>query len=306
MLSAFRKFLFPVLMLMLSASAWAEFQVPQLTQRVTDLTQTLSAAQVDQLEQKLIEFEQQQDSGAQIAVLMVPTLDGTAIEQAALAVFDKWQLGQKGQDNGILILVAKDDRQMRIEVGYGFEGVIPDLQASRIINRQMVPAFKNDDYFTGISDAMESIMALVLNEPTGLTNSAKSNAQNIDELVEKNIVVFFFISLFASQLISRALPWSFVKKSKGRQSLVAGAINGLATGGFVGYHGFPGDVIIKAIFAGFVVSTILSGVMSANRGGGSGGSFRGGGRSSGGFGGGRGGFSGGGGRSGGGGASGRW
>src|SRR6185503_13097874 len=106
------------------ASALAQQPVPPLKSRVTDLTATLNAEQRDALEQTLAEFEKRK--GAQIAVLLVPTTQPETVEQYAVRVEEAWKLGRKGVDDSVLVVVAKNDRMLRIEVGYGLEGVLPD------------------------------------------------------------------------------------------------------------------------------------------------------------------------------------
>ena len=113
-------------------AAHAEVAVPPLTQRVTDLTGTLDAQQTRTLESQLAAFEK--TKGAQLGVLIVPTTQPETIEQYSIRVVDDWRLGRKGVDDGALLLIAKDDRALRIEVGYGLEGVLPDAVANRIID----------------------------------------------------------------------------------------------------------------------------------------------------------------------------
>ena len=120
--------------------AQALVPVPPLKTRVTDLTATLSHGQQQQLEKTLNTFEQRK--GSQIAVLLVPTTEPEAIEQYAIRVVDEWKLGRKGIDDGALFLIAKEDRAMRIEVGYGLEGVIPDAVAKRLISEIITPYFQ--------------------------------------------------------------------------------------------------------------------------------------------------------------------
>ncbi len=111
--------------------------IPPLKTRVTDITGTLTDGQLAGLEAKLWDFEKRK--GSQVAVLIVPTTQPEAIEQYSIRVFDQWKLGRKGVDDGILLLVAKDDRKLRIEVGRDLEGVIPDAIAKRIIVEAIAP-----------------------------------------------------------------------------------------------------------------------------------------------------------------------
>jgi uncharacterized protein len=137
--------------------------VPVLRQHVTDTTGTLSAEQVAQLEAQLVALEQRK--GSQVAVLMVPTLDGQAIEDYSLAVAEKNKIGRGKVDDGLLLLVAKDDHKARIEVGYGLEGAIPDVVASRVIREYLAPHFRQDDYSGGLQEAIGVLTKLIDGEP---------------------------------------------------------------------------------------------------------------------------------------------
>jgi len=137
--------------------------VPALERRVTDLTGTLTAAQQQQLEARLAAFEEQK--GSQIAVLLVPTTEPETIEQYAIRVAEQWQLGRKGIDDGALLLVAIGDRNLRLEVGYGLEGVLPDVIAKRIVSDVITPYFRQGDYFGGLSAGVERVIGVVEGEP---------------------------------------------------------------------------------------------------------------------------------------------
>ena len=141
----------------------AEVPVPQLAARVTDLTGTLNAAQTQALSSRLEAFEQKK--GAQIAILIVPTTQPESIEQYGIRVVDAWKLGRKNVDDGALLLVAKDDRALRIEVGYGLEGALNDAVAHRIIDEIIVPEFKAGDYYRGIDAGVDAMMRIVSGEP---------------------------------------------------------------------------------------------------------------------------------------------
>ena len=139
-------------MLLLMATGMAQaalVAIPDLKNRVTDLTQTFSPDQQAQLEQKLAVFEQKK--GSQIVVLMVPSTEPEDIAQFAIRVAEKWQIGRKKIDDGLLLIVAKQDRKLRIEVGYGLEGAMPDLTAKRVISEIISPQFKQGDYFGGLN-----------------------------------------------------------------------------------------------------------------------------------------------------------
>jgi uncharacterized protein len=149
--------------LVLPQLAAAEIAVPPLKSRVTDLTATLAADQRAGLEAKLAEFEKRK--GSQVAVLIVPTTQPEAIEQFAIRVFDEWQLGRKGVDDGILLVVAKNDRKLRIEVGRGLEGAVPDAIAKRIVSEVIAPRFREGDFYGGITAGVDRILRTIDGEP---------------------------------------------------------------------------------------------------------------------------------------------
>ena len=157
-------FTFASIALLFSAFlAIADVAVPPLKARVTDLTGTLSASEANQLEQKLAAFEAKK--GSQIAVLIVPTTQPETIEQYSIRVAEAWKLGRKGIDDGALLVIAKQDRALRIEVGYGLEGVLPDAIAKRIIEETIVPRLRQGNFAGGIDAGIDKIMGVIQGEP---------------------------------------------------------------------------------------------------------------------------------------------
>ncbi len=150
-------------LLLCALSAWAQVAVPELSRRVTDLTGTLDAGQVAALENRLAAFEAQK--GSQIAVLIVPTTQPEDIAQFGIRVAEQWKIGRKKIDDGVILIVAKDDRKLRLEVGYGLEGAIPDAIAKRVIAETITPYFKVDDYYGGIDAGVQQLMRLIEGEP---------------------------------------------------------------------------------------------------------------------------------------------
>ena len=146
---------FSCAMLLCVAQAFA-LAVPALHGRVNDLAGLLDATQARALEQKLEAYER--GSGHQLALLTIPSLEGDSLEDFSIRVVEDWKLGKKGKDDGILILVSRDDRKMRIEVGYGLEGDVPDAIASRIIREVMQPAFRRGDFYGGLNQAFDYLM----------------------------------------------------------------------------------------------------------------------------------------------------
>ena len=262
----------------------AEVAVPPLTARVTDLAAALTPGQRSALERRLAEFEQRK--GAQIAVLLVPTTAPEAIEQYAIRVAEAWKLGRKGVDDGALLLVAKDDRALRIEVGYGLEGVVPDAIAKRVIDEVIVPFFKRGDFYGGIEAGAAQLIRLVDGEPLPPPAARDPGWNSIFDMLP-----LLFIAVFVGGGILRALLGRLVGAS------VAGGIVGVAAWIMLGL-----GIAVAVGLVAFVLVLIMGfNVGGGRRGHGGWGSGIGGGGWSGG-----GGFSGGGGGFGGGGASGRW
>ena len=263
--------------------------MPPLTGRVTDLTATLDTTQKAALEQTLQAFEARK--GSQLAVLIVPTTAPETIEQYALRVAEQWKLGRKKVDDGAILLVAKDDRALRLEVGYGLEGALNDATSKRILSEIITPRFRQGDFAGGIAAGVERIIRVVDGEP--LPAPAKKPARGLAD-VEDYIPVIFIVAL----AVGGALRGLLGRVGGG---LVTGAIVGGLAWLFIG-------VAVIAAGAGLLAFLFTAlGVASMGGRGGLGGGY--GGSSGGGFGGGGsggGGFSGGGGGFGGGGASGRW
>lgn len=169
------------LLAFVSGSVQAELvAIPAIKTRVTDLTQTLTAEQQAQLETKLASFEQQK--GSQIAVLIVPTTQPEDIAQYSIRVAEAWKLGREKQDDGILVLVAKNDHKMRIEVGYGLEGAIPDLIAKRIISEVMAPKFKQGDFYGGIDNAVDKLIGLINGEKLPAPEAQSQGGGSLDDI----------------------------------------------------------------------------------------------------------------------------
>ena len=259
--------------------ASAEIPVPPLKSRVTDLTGTLTPTQQNRLEQDLRDFEARK--GSQIAVLIVPTTEPEAIEQYSIRVVENWKLGRKGVDDGLLLLVAKDDHALRIEVGYGLEGVIPDAISKRVISEIITPYFKNGDFYGGIEAGVNRLMRLIEGEPLPPPAGKDVSWSGLQDFLPVAFVVVLVVGG-----VLRAIFGRFVGAT------IAGSV--LA---FVGWM-LIGSFIAAVVIGVIVFLFTLAGGSGMGRGGWSGGG-------SGGFGGG-GGFSGGGGGFGGGGASGRW
>ncbi len=286
-------FLF-ITILFLNSLIAQDIKIPELETRVTDLTGTFTGNEIDRLENKLSTFEE--SKGSQVVVLMIPTTGEETIEQFSIRVADEWQIGREKVDDGVIFIIAKNDRKLRIEVGYGLEGALTDALSKRIISNIVIPEFRSGHFFDGINDGVDAIIATVSGEelPPALKKE-KQVSFNSDG--SSNAFTFLIVG-FIWITILKIILGKKVGKSKT-------AIIGFVTTFIIGY-----------LIAGFFISLIFSIIITAfssipsGRGGGGGGYYGGyyGGGRSGGFsgGGGFGGFSGGGGGFGGGGASGSW
>jgi len=261
-------------------------QIPPLQSAVTDLTQTLSAEEQTALNQKLSQFSQQ--AGSQVAVLLLPSTQPEDIAQFSIRLAEAWKIGRAKEDDGLIIIVAKNDRKMRIEVGYGLEGAIPDAIAKRIISEQIAPAFKQGQFYQGLNLATDSLIKLIQGEQLPAPTKQSRQAHADDWMSMLPILMF-------AAIIGGAILKGMLGDFPG--SLVTGGL----LGGLAGWLGATALIMGLIGLAAFVFTLAMGG-----RGGGSYGAYPGG------FGGYSGGsrgpdiFSGGGGGFGGGGASGDW
>jgi uncharacterized protein len=248
------RFLLVILLLCpLSATA---LDVPPLAGRVNDHARMLSAAAAQQLEQQLAAFER--ETSNQVVVLTMPSVQGDTIDQFAIRVVEAWKIGQKGRDNGVLLLIAQSERKVRIEVGRGLQGVLPDITASHIIRDSMRPFLKDGNYELGISAGVNGIIAATKGEfkalPKGERNhrSSGKGVPSLPTMLLGAVVAVAIVGLF---------------------SRVFGTIAGAVGFPLAAYLAFPAMELVTLLLigaGGLVVGLLLSWFVSSRFGGGGG------------------------------------
>lgn len=212
---------------------------------VTDYASLLTADQKGQLELKLTNFEKQ--TGNEIAVVTISSLGGDTIEHYAVKLFEDWQIGKKDKDNGLLLLIAKDDRQMRIEVGYGLEPTVTDIEASHLIQNVLAPAFRQEKYYDGINEAIDLLIAKI-----GGENSTAFEETGDGSDVIGWVAVIGFALLFLTRLFAQSRSWWL--------GGVIGAAAGLAMTFLFGFFavGLIGFIVLipLGLFIDFIFSRI--------------------------------------------------
>lgn len=268
-------------------------EIPLLKGRVNDYAGLISSGTARQIEEQLADLER--SDSTQVVVLTVPTLDGEPVEGFAIRVAEAWKIGQKGLDNGAILLIAKQEKKIRIEVGRGLEGKLTDLQSGRIIRDDITPFLKRGEFDSGVMAGVSAIAATVRGEYQAKDRSRDIRHGKKGFHPSITLVVFLLVAIVFLGSISRFL----------------GGIAGAAGVPLLAFLSFPGlgiPLLLGLAVAGFVIGLIVVSIFGSGGGGGfwwGGGPF-GGGYGGGGWGGGDGGFSGGGGDFGGGGASGDW
>ena len=220
-----------------SAPLLYALEVPPLRGRVNDLAGLMPAERAIALGKRLARFEQ--ETGHQIAVLTVARLEGEDMEGFSIKVAETWKIGKKGFDNGVILLIARDDRKLRIEVGYGLEGVLPDALASRIIREVVVPRFRASDYAGGIEAGVEAIQKTIRGENIPETARPRTGSKN--NLFFSTLFILFLPLLMVFMMVlegrrhaRRAGFWS------GRGRRPAYWDSGFGGGGSGGEGGFGG------------------------------------------------------------------
>ena len=237
-------------LVLLTHSFAVALEVPQLRGRVNDLADILPSDRARLLEERLAAFEK--ETGHQIAVLTIPSLEGDPLEDFSIRVAESWKIGQKGFDNGAILLVAQKERKLRIEVGYGLEGVLPDAIANRIIREVIVPRLRENDYSGGIEAGVNAILQVTKGEtlpqrtqvPRPQATSRLSSAMNI-------LIITAMLALFIGMTRRRIAGGAFGGAAAGFAATLFSA------GGF-------GLILILALIIGALLGAIGSSMSVAS------------------------------------------
>ncbi len=219
----------------ISSFLFAQPEIPRLNRYANDFTNTLSSSQLEYLNDNLLKFNER--TSTQIVFLMIKTLGGYPLERFSYEVAEKNKIGTKGNDNGILFLVVKDDKKMRIEVGYGLEGALPDALASSIIRNEVAPYFKAGEYFKGIITGLNAIIQAVKGEYTGKKNKKKKKEKG-NLVFWINLIIFALFWIFSA---FRRRGGGFIYLGGFGGGFGGGSSGGFGGGGFGGFSGGGGS-----------------------------------------------------------------
>lgn len=279
---------------LVTSSVWAQ-DFPDPTGYVNDFGQILSSEYRQSLEKELTDFDE--ETTTEITVVTIDSLEGNSIEDYAVRLFEQWQIGKKEKDNGLLILIAKEDRKMRIEVGYGLEPIITDGRAGRIIREKMAPSFRENDYDQGVKLAIVQLEEYI--------RSGEPAPEETEEIADKAspffvlLMIFFFLFIYLSSFLARSKSYW----AGGVVGGIMGGVLGLVIGTIIAFLLLAISLGAFGLLLDFILSKNYKKLKKSKKPTnfwGSWGGFSGGGGGGGGF----GGFGGGG--SGGGGATGGW
>lgn len=248
-----------IIALLLYPAQLPALEVPQLTGRINDHARLLSPESLQPLERRLAAFER--ETSNQVVVLTVPSLQGDDIDRFSIRVADAWKIGQKGRDNGVLLVIAQAERKVRIEVGMGLQGVLPDITAGRIIRDVMRPYLKSGNYDQGIAAGVDSIIAATKGEFKGIAHPPQQHSTRKSPPSFPTMLLGAVVAVAVLGLFSRYLGGA------------AGAIGfPLAT-----YLAFPGIGLVTLLLlaaggfaAGIFLSIVVSGILGGGGGGGGG------------------------------------
>lgn len=222
------------------AGAQSLVAVPPLQARVTDLTGTLDASQKTSLENVLAEYETQR--GSQIFILMLPSTAPEPIDMFSIRVADAWKAGRKGIDDGVIVIIAKDNpsdlRKMRLEVGRGVEGSLTDAMSKRILQDVMAPHFRQNDFYGGLSAGVAAIQAVIDKEGLAAPTQRTAQGNDLGDWLNVAFVIAIILFFFIRAAASGGRRGRMVRNGRGH--VITGGLGGLGGLGGIGHGGFGG------------------------------------------------------------------
>jgi uncharacterized protein len=235
-----------IFFLFLTVAAFAQIDKvippkPSPARLVNDFTNTLTASQKEALEQKLVAFDD--SSSSQVAIVIIPTTGDYTIEEVGLEIGRRWGVGNKDINNGVILLIAKNDRKVRIEVGYGLEGALPDITAKNIIDNEIIPNFKQDNYYRGIDRGTDAIIKATQGEYEAPANYGKRK-DKIDSL-KTWLIIAIILFIVIGGMMGGSAGGTYVSRGGYRGWRGGGWIGGggggwSGGGGGGGFGGFGG------------------------------------------------------------------
>ena len=236
----YRSLSLSVIFLALISGRVSALDVPPLRGRVNDYAAVLTQDQARTLEAQLAQFEQ--ETGHQVALLTIPTLEGEDIEGFSIRVAENWKIGKKGFDNGVILVVAVNDRRLRLEVGYGLEGVLPDAIAKTITSQYIVPRFRSQDYAGGIIAGIDAVLRVIKKDP--LPESARKSDGPRNSTFDSFLMLAITIAVFGlmafASTANRRKSNMWAARGRHRGPMIFGGPGGFGGGGFFGSGGSGG------------------------------------------------------------------
>jgi uncharacterized protein len=249
---------FLVLFFVFAGNANAYYELGKPVGFVNDYSQTLTQTEKQNLESKIAQFKK--DSSNEISVVIIKSLGGDTIENFAVKLFEDWGIGEKGKDNGVLIFVAKDDREMRIEVGYGLEGALTDAQSSWIINQIMTPAFKNNNFYGGLDGAVGKILSILeVSGPSNISGTISPFFRGVSIVISS--LIFLVLSIIALLIVYEIFIVIFTLLGISRSwwfGGVVGGVVGVLIGFAKGFIYIGLIAIVSLVFLGLVLDYFAS------------------------------------------------
>lgn len=224
--------------LLLQSAFLFALDVPPLTGPVNDYARLFNGSDLQELNSYLYALDQKSD--LQIAILTIPSLEDENLEDYSIRVAEQWKIGQKGKDSGVIFVIAAQEHKLRIEVGYGLEGLITDVQSSRIIRSIMIPAFQKGEYGKGTLLGVKNVAGLALQDESLISQEVKNADDDDDFLSIPLVIILIVVFLFGARFMPGGFFWPLLFLSSGRGGRSSGSFSGGSGRGGSGFSGGGG------------------------------------------------------------------